>query len=43
MTENGGRIVTFEQVPRDYVLASGGDKADASANDDAHGQRRSTD
>jgi copper chaperone NosL len=43
MTENGGRIVTFEQVPRDYVLASGGDKADASANDDAHGQRRSAD
>ena len=41
--ENGGRIVTFDQVPRDYVLASGGDKADAAPNDDADGQRRSSD
>jgi copper chaperone NosL len=43
ITENGGRIVTFDQVPRDYVLASGGDKADAPPNDDADGQRRSGD
>lgn len=35
--ENGGRIVAFDQVPRDYVLASGDDKADAASNDDIDG------
>lgn len=40
--ENGGRIVSFDEVPRDYVLASGNDKADATPNDDAYGQRRSS-
>ncbi len=39
--ENGGRIVTFEQVPRDYVLASGGDRPQATPDDDA-GAHRST-
>lgn len=39
--ENGGHIVTFDQVPRDYVLASSGDKADAASSDDADGRRRS--
>jgi copper chaperone NosL len=43
VAENGGQIVTFDQVPRDYVLASGGDKADAAPSDDADGRRRSTD
>jgi copper chaperone NosL len=37
---SGGRVVTFDQVPRDYVLASGGDKAEPS--DDSDGPRRST-
>lgn len=41
VAENGGRIVTFDRVPRDYVLASGGDKADAAPGDDA-GRHRST-
>ena len=41
VAENGGRIVTFDQVPRAYVLALGGDKADVP-NDDADGRRRST-
>jgi copper chaperone NosL len=40
--ENGGRIVTFENVPRDYVLASGEDKAGSTSDDDAERQRRST-
>lgn len=39
VVENGGRIVSFDQVPRDYVLASGGD---AAPNDDADRPRRST-
>jgi copper chaperone NosL len=43
VTENGGRIVSFDQVPRDYVLASGSDKADATPNDDAGGSRRPSD
>ncbi len=42
VAENGGRIVTFAEVPRDYVLASGEDKADAAPNDDADGRRRSS-
>ncbi len=33
MSENGGRIVTLDQVPRDYVLAAGPDNADAAPND----------
>ncbi|MBR0778247.1 nitrous oxide reductase accessory protein NosL [Bradyrhizobium diazoefficiens] len=28
VAENGGRIVSFTDVPRDYVLGSGNDKAD---------------
>jgi copper chaperone NosL len=41
--ENGGRIVTFENVPRDYVLASGGDTTGGTTPDgDADGRRRST-
>ena len=36
VADNGGRIVTFEHVPRDYVLASGGDTA---PKDDADGHR----
>jgi copper chaperone NosL len=39
--EHGGRIVTFDEVPRDYVLASGDDKANVAPNDDA-GTHRST-
>jgi copper chaperone NosL len=42
VADNGGRIVAFDQVPRDYVLASG-DKADAAPSDDAGGRRQSTD
>jgi copper chaperone NosL len=42
VAENGGRIVTFDQVPRDYVLASGDSKADAAPSDDADGPHRST-
>lgn len=40
--ENGGRVVTFEEVPRDYVLASGDDKAGSAPNDDADGRHRPT-
>jgi copper chaperone NosL len=44
--ENGGRIVAFDQVPRDYVLASDGAKGGASADDEADavptGQSRRT-
>lgn len=41
--ENGGRVVTFDQVPRDYVLGDGGDAtrkdtAPAAAAADAKGQ-----
>jgi len=43
VAENGGRIVTFENVPRDYVLASGGDTTGGTTpDDDADGRRRST-
>jgi len=38
-TENGGHIVTFDEVPRDYVLASGDDRAVPVPNDDADGRR----
>ncbi|CCE06056.1 Nitrous oxide reductase accessory protein NosL (Required for nitrous oxide reduction) [Bradyrhizobium sp. STM 3843] len=31
--ENGGRIVTFDQVPRNYVLSSDGAKESTSADD----------
>jgi copper chaperone NosL len=41
VAENGGRIVTFDRVLRDYVLGSGGDKSDAVPGDDA-GRHRST-
>jgi copper chaperone NosL len=42
VAENGGRIVTFDQVPRDYVLASSGEKTDRTPNDDTDGPHRST-
>jgi copper chaperone NosL len=32
--ENGGRIVAFDQIPRDYVLASEGAKEGTSADDE---------
>jgi copper chaperone NosL len=41
-TDNGGRIVTFEQVPRDYVLASSDDKAGSAPNGDANNGHRSS-
>lgn len=40
--ENGGRIVEFGQVPRDYVLASMGSQGTASADEEA-GSRRPND
>ena len=40
--ENGGRIVKFDQVPREYVLASGNDTADQAVNDHAARQRGPT-
>lgn len=33
--KNGGRIVTFDQVPRDYVLTSAGAKGSAATDDEA--------
>ena len=39
-SKNGGRVVTFDEVPKDYVLGSGGadqDKADPSSAEDAKG------
>lgn len=39
--KNGGRIVAFDQVPRDYVLASDGAEGGASADDEAGGRRPS--
>lgn len=41
VTENGGRIVSFHEVPRDYVLASGGDGAGGTPGD-ADGPRQTT-
>jgi copper chaperone NosL len=41
--ENGGRIVAFDQVPRDYVLTSVGDQKRASADDKADGRRPPSD
>jgi copper chaperone NosL len=40
--ENGGRIVKFDQVPREYVLASGNGTADQAVNDHAARQRGPT-
>ena len=37
VAENGGAIVSFDQVPRSYVLASSGDKTDAAPAEDAGG------
>ena len=37
--ENGGRIVNFDQVPREYVLTSDGARDGASADDGADGRR----
>ena len=42
VAENGGRIVEFGQVPRDYVLASVGGQGAASADEEA-GSRRPKD
>jgi len=41
--ENGGRIVDFNQVPRDYVLASAGVQGGASADDEADPRRQKSD
>jgi len=41
--ENGGRIVPFDQVPRDYVLASDGAREGISADDDGNPRHRPTD
>lgn len=38
--ENGGRIVAFDQIPRDYVLTSVGGQEGPTANGNADGQRR---
>lgn len=40
--ENGGRIVTFDQVPRDYVLTSD-EGRDGVSTDDAAGSHRPSD
>ncbi len=36
--ENGGRIVAFDEVPRDYVLSSGGARDNVSADEAADGR-----
>jgi copper chaperone NosL len=41
--ENGGRIVAFDQVPRDYVLTSVGGQGGAPADDKADGRRPPSD
>ncbi len=41
VADHGGHIVTFEQVPRDYVLTSGADKPDEAAKDDTDSRRKS--
>ena len=41
--KNGGHIVTFDQVPRDYVLASDGAKEGAPANEDGDPRHRPSD
>jgi copper chaperone NosL len=41
--KNGGRIVTFNQVPRDYVLASDGARDGVSADDDDGPRQRPSD
>jgi copper chaperone NosL len=41
--ENGGSIVTFDRVPRDYVLASDGAKGAATPDDEAAGPPRPND
>lgn len=41
--ENGGRIVAFDQVPRDYVLTSVGAQGGATTDDEADGRRRPND
>ena len=38
VADNGGRIVTFADVPRDYVLAAGNDKANGPSDEDAPAQ-----
>jgi len=37
--ENGGRIVAFTDMPRNYVLASGDEKTDAASDGSAPGHR----
>jgi copper chaperone NosL len=39
VAESGGRIVTFAELPRDYVLGSDGENAGAVAGDNTIGQR----
>lgn len=39
--KNGGRIATFDQVPRDYVLTSNGPREGGSADDEAGSRRPS--
>lgn len=41
--KNGGKIVAFDQVPRDYVLASDGAEGGASSDDDGDPRHRPTD
>lgn len=41
--ENGGRIVPFDHVPRDYVLTSTGAQGGARPDDEANLQRRPSD
>lgn len=41
--ENGGRIVAFDHVPRDYVLTSAGAQGSARPDDEANLQRRPSD
>lgn len=41
--ENGGRIVAFDQIPRDYVLTPVGGQGGPTADEDADGQRRPRD
>ena len=41
--ENGGRIVKFDQVPRDYVLTSAGAEGGALADDEADPRHQKSD
>lgn len=41
--KNGGHIVTFDQMPRDYVLASDGAREGVPADDDGDPRHRPSD